>query len=140
MWKQLIEKIFGKEPFVGLKELLHQLERFAAPMVSKQLTNEAYDLLIEGVDAVITAAVNTLHQDSASELVNGYVEELEHDLGLVIEAIVTYVPLQLAVETEIKEFGVKSPQAKSAIEKRNAEVGQIHTDLGVLIGHMMHFD
>jgi len=137
MWSLLVQKILGGLEMTGVKSLIHQLEHFVAPYAVKDISGAVGDLLVEGVNAAVAAAVNTLDKDKAGDFAHGYVAEIEHDLLALTQALTEYVPLQVAVEDAIKQFGSGSKEANAAIDTRNAGVDAIKTDIAGLFTHMV---
>ncbi len=137
MWQSIFSKVFGSLTFEGAKALLHQLAAFVAPYAVKEVSFEIGTLLVEGVNAAVTAAVNALDGDKAGAFAHGYVAEIEQDLLSLTKALYEYVPLQIAVETGLKEFGAGSKEANAAIDARNAAVDAIQTDISGLFLQMV---
>ncbi len=137
MWQSLFSKVFGSLKFEGAKALLHQLERFSEPYALRYLSADVGTLLVEGVDAVVHAGVNALDKEKGGQFAHGYVAEIEHDLLDITQALYQYVPLQVELETALKEFGSGSEEVKAAIEARNAAVLTIKTDMTNLFTRMV---
>lgn len=132
MWAQLVSKAFGLLKLEGAKTLIHQLESFAKPYLVKETALTVGAVLLEGIDAVIAAAVNSLDKESAGTFAHAYVEEIDHEIAGLTEAFHTYIPLQFAVEEARKEFGSGSQQEKDALTARDADIASIKDDMGAL--------
>lgn len=133
MWQQLLEKVFGALKVKGLQELLHQLESFVKPYVANEVSHAVGTVLVDGVNAVVAAAVNTLDKENGGVFAHAYVEQVDHDIAQLVAAFATYIPLQFAVEEARKEHGVDSPEAHEAATKRDEEMKTVQSDAKDLI-------
>lgn len=130
MFEALVAGLLGDLKGDIAKKLLGELENVGKDYAAKTVSKQAGRVLVKGIDEVVERAVKVLDKvGQTEEFVESYVDQMDGEWIELLEAIKTYIPLQVAVEVAKKKHGPKSAEANAAREKRKAGIEEVHEEV-----------
>lgn len=118
-------------------KLADELKDVAQDFISKNVISQVSRVILKGIDEIVEKAVKHLPKEQVIKVAGSYTHEIDQQFVQLNEAIVTYIPLQVAVEVAKRQHGKNSAEANAARAERAKGIEEVKEEFGDLFGSIL---